>query len=319
MVEPSTVSAALTILRGAGVSVINGNLSDWTLRMPDGTHRVVQAKAFSRNPGPSFFRSAGPTNSHNHVLIITTAGSPFLVKEAHDGKIDLVEVNSGAVIINGYEWTKPKPSQEPKGSAKPAWGRWGLMRALYISLDPQSQVELARSVGISQSAVSMILRDLHDVTHNERGWQAKDKEHLLRAWRDTYPGPRGASTYWYGLSSITQQAQGATQVADELEIRHLVTGDVAADEMAPWRLPTSAHIYLDEFVDFSVMNLTPTDPAEATLVATVPDDPTIWHTAQYRRSPATSADPLIVYWDVLHSIGPDAEEAAAKVLEAIPT
>lgn len=163
------------------------------------------------------------------------------------------------------------------------------------------------------------LRDLQDVAHDEHGWRSTDKRHLFQIWRDSYPGPGGAATYWYGVGAISQQASTANQIADELEIKHLATGDAAADEYAPWRLPARAHIYVDELVDFSVMNLTPADATEATLVATVPDDPTIWHTARISGSSPTSADPLIVYWDVLHSTGPDAEEAANKVLETIPT
>jgi hypothetical protein len=278
----------------------------------------VNVKAFSRNPSLSWLHQARISHPDRRLLLIVDATSSQLEDYARQNPVDIVNVRSGTVVIRNQEWAKPIPSDEPKRSAKPAWGRWGVMRALFISRESRTQAELADCLGISQSAVSVILRDLAYVGHDERGWHVTNKDEIFRAWRETYSGPGGTSTYWYGLSDISQQAVGAVEVADELQIKHLTTGDIAADEYAPWRLPARAHIYVDEIVDFSVMNLTPADPADATFVATVPDDPTIWHTA-YSLGPApTSADPLIVFWDVLNSVGPDAEEAAMKVLEAIP-
>lgn len=318
MSEPSVTSAAISLLRRAGIVVTSGGLLDWTLRLPDGTHQLVQVKTYSRNPSVRALEQMRAGHPQQRMLLVLDAPSPQLEHYARQNAIDVVNVRSGTIIVKNREWTRREASEEIKRTAKPAWGRWGLMRALYISTTPRTQSELAYYVGISQAAVSLTLRDLAQVGHDERGWHATNKEQMLRAWRDTYSGPGGTSTYWYGLASVSQQAADAALVASELQVKHLVTGDTAADEYAPWRLPVTAHLYVDEIVDFSVVNLTPADPADATLVATVPDDPTIWHTAHLLSSSPTTADPLIVFWDVLNSAGPDAQDAAIKVLEAIP-
>jgi hypothetical protein len=318
MSEPSVTSAAVSLLRRAGIAITSGGRLDWTLRLPDGTHQTVRVKTYSRNPSVGALEKMQAGHPQQRMLLVLDSPSPQLEDYARHDAIDVVNVRSGTIIVKNREWTRREISEEIKRTAKPAWGRWGLMRALYLSQTPRTQSELAAFVGISQPAVSLILRNLPQVEHDDRGWRATDKQQLLRTWRDTYAGPGGTSTYWYGLADVSRQAADAGQVASELQIEHLATGDTAADEYAPWRLPVRAHLYLDEIVDFSVMNLTPADPADATLVATVPDDPTLWHTARIVNSSPTIADPLIVFWDVLNSAGPDVQEAAAKVLEAIP-
>ncbi|WP_146069443.1 hypothetical protein [Cryobacterium sp. Y11] len=70
-------------------------------------------------------------------------------------------------------------------------------------------------------------------------------------------------------------------------------------------------------IDFTVVGLTPAPPSEATLTVVIPADFTIWTTARILSLPSQCVDPLIAYWDLAHSGGPDANEAADMILRKI--
>jgi hypothetical protein len=314
--EPSLTSSAIEVLRTSGILVTEGTINDWTIRLPDGNHHVVEVKSFHRLPTLKWMLDHSNSHPDRNILLLARKGSRQLQDEALRGSFDLVDLGSGAIVISGQMWSEA-PQAEAKRSAKPAWGRWGIMRTLYLSRVPLTQTELAEYVGVAQSAVSQTLKNLNQVRRTERGWIADDRDGLLEAWQDEYRGAAGTSTYWYGLSETRNQAEKAMDLASELQVSHLLTGDLAADQYAPWRLPAMSHIYVEEIIDFTVVGLTPAKEDGATFVATIPGDPTVWRTAHLPATVAGLADPLITYWDVAHSGGPDALEAAEKILEAI--
>ncbi|MCB8914036.1 hypothetical protein KUG88_28460 [Rhodococcus rhodochrous] len=150
----------------------------------------------------------------------------------------------------------------------------------------------------------------------EHGWLAASPKELLEEYLTDYPGPGGVVTYWYGLDPVIEQTTAAVEFCARQEISVLVGGDAAADVYAPWRLPTRALLYTDRFVDLSAAGFSPATEAEYTLVVQVPADPTLWRTAVISES-ALLADPLITAGDVLRTGGPDATEAADRVLATI--
>ncbi len=113
----------------------------------------------------------------------------------------------------------------------------------------------------------------------------------------------------------------------------VLTGDVAADVYAPWRLPAVAGLYSSELLDFTVAGFTPATDVEYTLVVTVPQDSTLWQTAAVAAqptvrvdpaaavdgAPVVRVDPIIALHDVLGSPGPgpDAAEAGEHLRRAI--
>jgi hypothetical protein len=153
------------------------------------------------------------------------------------------------------------------------------------------------------------------------GWVADDWDALLDWWLTTYPGPGGITTYWYGLTSPREQAGAVIAALADGERRVAVSGDVAADEIAPWRRPGRAVIYAEirdgkDGPDLTATGLTPSGPAEATLELIVPADPGVWVAPSPTGAESTLplADMLQVFWDVRRAPGADSDQALAALL-----
>jgi hypothetical protein len=130
-------------------------------------------------------------------------------------------------------------------------------------------------------------------------------------------------TYWYGLDSVTVQVRRAVELGEELTIRVLASGEVAADAMSPWRVPSSGLVYSEELIDLSVVELTQATANEATLTLRVPADPTVWTTALWwsqageeSRSGIPTADPVVTLADLATASGVD-DEAAERLKDWI--
>ncbi|MFD9666728.1 hypothetical protein ACFWAY_34820 [Rhodococcus sp. NPDC059968] len=250
--------------------------------------------------------------------------------------MDLVAVEEGCVVILGTEYADPASTEA--GSEDRAlrrgrrpWTRWAVERLLMLAEQPLTQVELAAGLQATQQSVSHVLRGHRFAARTDRGWVIGQRAEALDGLLAEYPGPGGVSTYWYGLDPAVRQAEAATTWCAERGVGCVLTGDVAADVYAPWRLPAVAGLYSSELLDFTVAGFTPTTDAEYTLVVTVPQDPTVWHTAaavaqqQAARVdpaavdavPPVRVDPIIALHDVLASPGPDAAEAGEHLRRAI--
>lgn len=232
------------------------------------------------------------------------------------------------------------------------WGSLTVVRRL-LERPAVTQKALAALAHVSQPRVSQTLRALADkqlVARSAAGWIVRDFDRLLLLWLDIYPGPGGISTYWYGLDSPRSQAQAVIRLltklansspaldhepgASEREPSAVVSGDVAADIVAPWRSPTRAVIYARSGVDLTRVGLTPAGAEEATLELIVAQDPGVWPSElsspfkgtsdDQKREPAEHgepriplADPLQILWDVRRVPEPDTEEAVAELSEAL--
>jgi hypothetical protein len=183
-----------------------------------------------------------------------------------------------------------------------------------------TQAEMAEFAGISQGRISQALhqlRELHLAERTDQGWSAPDHALAVSWWVAHYPGPGGLRTRWYGLDPVVRQAHRAHELLAAHGARPAVSGDVAADLVAPWRVPRHALLYAERGADLAEIGLTPADPANATLTLVVPADPAVWPIG---RTPhlievdgigeMARAGALQVLWDLLGSPGPDAQEAA---------
>jgi hypothetical protein len=209
-----------------------------------------------------------------------------------------------------------------------------------------TQKTLAALANVSQPRVSQTLSTLADqrlVARGDAGWVVRDVDGLVQFWLDSYPGPGGISTYWFGLDPPRAQAQavigllakrpGGEQHSAEGEPMAVLSGDVAADIVAPWRSPMRAVVYARRGADLSGVGLTPAGADEATLELIVPEDPGLWPPASPPTTRSTGrrgagaatgtqpsmpvADLLQVLWDVRRAPGPDSGEAAARVWELL--
>jgi hypothetical protein len=193
-----------------------------------------------------------------------------------------------------------------------------------------SQGTLAEHARVTQGRVSQALTTLVDAGLVSRTsvagrprWQAADWDKLADWWLDTYPGAGGLTTYWYGLADPAEQARAVVSRMRGSGVPAAVSGDVAADVLAPWRRPGRAVLYADlaghpAAADLTAAGLTPSGPEEATLELVVPADHGVW--PRHQAHPNTDlplADGLQVLWDVRRSPGSDADQAVAALRAAL--
>lgn len=209
-----------------------------------------------------------------------------------------------------------------------SYGRFALMRLLLTTSEPWSQSDLADAVGLTQPRVSQVLRQLSTagLAHRQQGhrgrWLTPEWNALLDHWLDTYPGPGGVTTYWYGLDTVEVQAREvikllskSTPHANNLPV---ASADAAAEFIAPYRRPLRALIYSKIGADLQPLGLTPAQESASTLALVVPDDSSVWPRLEqlhwlHPDAPFGIADPVQVIWDLLQAPGSDADQAAQAV------
>lgn len=346
------ISKVWDALNNAGVSVRPIDAQHLELRHGSRVEQVL-TQAFPRGLHPSDvvaivnrYREPGllvlPAATAEVRSTIERAGWSWLVTDAK-GTHGVLWFDGEAVTVGGDRKEEPPA----RGPGPIPWGTLTVVRRL-LDQPVATQKVLAALSHVSQPRVSQVLDALVDrqlVARRGRGWVICDFDRLLRWWLDNYPGPGGISTYWYGVGSPRDQAQAALRllatVVDATPAAHrqkapedtpvgVLSGDVAADLLAPWRIPTRAVIYARTGADLTDIELTPVTAQDATLELIVPQDPGVWPSASShppgpagpggdavraaQDEPSTPiADPLQVLWDVLRTPGSDSSEAAAHL------
>jgi hypothetical protein len=277
----------------------------------------------NRHPGPALL-----------VMPSATPAARATAEAAHwswlvaDGRS-----TTGILRIGGHRITVDSRAETPerlrRRPGRVPWGTFALVRRL-VERPYASQQQLAALSGISQPRASQTLRALMDrrlVTRTAAGWAIRQVDEIVQWWLDSYPGPGGISTYWYGLDQPLEQARNVVGLLDarlrplspELPVA-LVSGDVAADFIAPWRSPSRAVIYARNGLDLTEAGLTPAGINQATLELILPQDPGLWPTSDLARQIQRGlplADPLQVLWDLRRSPGSDTDEAVARLRQTL--
>ncbi|BDB63543.1 hypothetical protein [Rhodococcus sp. RDE2] len=324
MSEVSQVfSDALELLRRAGIRVLSGSLETVELGLPDGRELSAAAMVHRRPPTPSALAGlCSDPAAVSRPLVVAPRATAHLRRLASRGQMDVIGVDEGLIVFDGvrYRPDGDSPRQTPAARVvrgRRPWVRWALERLLLVTGVPVTQRELASMLEVSQQAVSLALRQCRHVHRTADGWVAGSRADLLSEHLADYPGPGGATMYWYGLDPVVAQATAVVEFCSGQGAAVLVSGDPAADVYAPWRLPTRAVLYTDQFVDLAPAGFAPATAAEHTLALRVPADPTLWRTAAAAGEPVLLADPVITVHDVLRGPGADVQEAAEHLLTAI--
>lgn len=277
---------------------------------------------------PSLRRAAGA-----HLLVIAesmsqqsatrlkTAGHSWLTR-----RLGRRRGAAGELHVGGH-WVKlgsEHPPSVPARRGRPPRDRARVVQTL-LEAGSATQRGLADNVQVSQALVSTTLTHLQDQGLVTTGlgrpvcWRITDWDALVDHWLDLFPGVRGIPSYWYSLAPVKEQAARAL---DALGKRSTMTGLVAADEIAPWAVPATAHVYARHGVDLHASGFVPSLPHEATLVVTVTDDavvhPGVEAVRWVRRmgpsvAPERLAPPLIILWDLTRSADLDADKAADRL------
>jgi hypothetical protein len=189
-----------------------------------------------------------------------------------------------------------------------------------------TQTAIADAAKLTQSRVSKTLAVLKGAGHTHRGaggWTVTDWQALADWWLARYPGPGGITTHWYSLDSLADQvetAAGAYQASHPgSDIR--LSGDSAADLLAPWRRPARTVLYVTRPLNLAGHGfVAAAGLADATLSVTLPVDPGVWLATPLpagMHAPVPVTDGLQVVYDVLDAGGSDAVEAGQRLRDVL--
>ncbi|AKN18642.1 hypothetical protein B586_10450 [Mycobacterium haemophilum DSM 44634] len=185
-----------------------------------------------------------------------------------------------------------------------------------LTRDHLRQRDIAAAIAVSQQAVSKMAEK--DPLPDTPMAEAARREFMMKL--ASVPADSGlVETYWYGMDPVVEQVRSATRLGAELTVPILAGGEVAADVLQPWRIPTRGLVYAKELVDLSEFGLVEATAEEATLTVRVPADPTVWTTASWwlrvsdtQRSDIITVDPVIALQDL--SDGADLGDGAPQRL-----
>jgi hypothetical protein len=142
-------------------------------------------------------------------------------------------------------------------------GKATAVRHLYMAMEPVTQVDLAAHAGVSQPVVLQYLSSLRangDVSFEDPGWLATRAQLSDSHWQG-YASRFATQSCWYRIDSLAAQV--------------VVSGDVAADAVLPWKVPVVAIVYGtvgDELMDQLRFVRSDSAAAATILVRPVPDD-----------------------------------------------
>jgi hypothetical protein len=208
---------------------------------------------------------------------------------------------------------------------RPGWGVFSVVRALLAAEGDIQQAAIAAQAGVTQARVSQALGELASlnlVTRLATGWTIRDRAAIVAWWRSRYPGPGGISSHWFGPDSVVEQAYRVHRLLADTGARPAISGDVAADLVAPWRTPQHALLYAERGADLTSTGLTPADPGDATLTLILPADRTVWSISENPTvvtltgyGAVVRAGALQVLYDLDHADGPDHSDASQAWLD----
>lgn len=322
-------TAVWRVLIDAGIAVIPLDADHVELRHDTcrGSLRVVSSSSVL-NPGDI----AALRNQHREPLLVIVPSATPSVRAAIENYgwswlVDSGRQVTGMLRLAGRQFCIGTPetdraSQRIRPGRVP-WGTYTLVRRL-AERPWARQQQLASLAGVSQPRVSQAVAALTAqglVHRTPAGWDVTDIDKVFQWWLRSYPGPGGLRTLWYSLEPPVKQAETVMTLLTGAGVgRTAVSGDVAADVVAPWRSPRRAVVYAQSGVDLTAAGLTPADEDDATLELIVPKDPGVWpclSVVEEQPAIVSLADSLQILWDVSRAPGADKDEAVQRLQRAL--
>lgn len=207
----------------------------------------------------------------------------------------------------------------PKG-----WAGLQVVRTLIAEPpDPVRTSTLARAAGISAPRTSQVLHQLQ--THGyiskrpDGAWDV-DRITLLDLFLQEYPGPGGDHRHFYALDI----GAATRTIAGHRELEPVISGDVAADLLAPRRRPSHliAYVHQGSIDESDILVVSAATEANVTVIR--PLDTSVFPVEPLQPSMATPAislaHPTQVAWDLQRLSGQDRlehlEELKAWILRS---
>ena len=317
-----------TLLRSLDVTVTEGAVRGaWVTHLPDGSEfNLAPLPAVSHIDSRTARRALAQRHVGLRPLLVGATASRPVWDRARRGEVDVLTADPLMLIVKGSvvevaepSLSTPRTAPRRRTPGRLPWVRWALVRFLFLVRRPVRQGEIAAVIGVSQQSISLAAKQLQPfVADRGHGLQVTKPDALLEQWLADYPGPGGHEFGWFSLAPISEQVAAAVDTMGAANSDPLVSGDVAVDILAPWAPPTRGLVYAHSPIELPRNEFVPAPLEESTLVARIPQDPTVWRTAQWHSShtqphalPCT--DPLIVLWDLHSSNSTDSDQAAATL------
>ncbi len=297
----------------AGVQVLTGDAHSITYRV-DGhavTADLILAERVASSAGVLGHARRRP--GHRVLVVCETISTPARSALLADTDVDLSVGSTGELVLSGKIFRAPA-STTPAATER-SWRRRAAERVCVLARERLRQVDIATAVAVTQQAVSK-MTDKEPLPETPMTEAARRE---LLAKLSSVPADDGlVETYWYGMDPIADQVRHASRLGAELTVRILAGGEVAADVLQPWRVPTRGLVYSEELVDLSDFGLVEATAEEATLTVRVPADPTVWTTAAWwqrvsdAQSDINTVDPVVALQDL--NAGADLGDGAPQRL-----
>ncbi|GFG70310.1 hypothetical protein [Mycolicibacter senuensis] len=164
------------------------------------------------------------------------------------------------------------------------------------------QHDIAAALGVSRPALAQIVGR---VPLPQTPMPPAERRKCLAAlW--PFPVEGGLTeTYWYSVDPVVEQVRSSIEFGGERAVRLLAGGEVAAEVLRPFLLPTRGLVYATQLIDLAACGLVEVSAEEATLTVRVPADPTVWATASWwnrvtdgEHACVSMVDPVVVLEDL---------------------
>jgi hypothetical protein len=272
----------------------------------------------TRSPGPAQVVQAAADASTQRLpgQLIAPKASPAAQEAARRAGVSLLlapdsigQLTRGHLITpSGDLLTLAETTVTPARPGPRPWATIAIATYL-LEGNATTQDALAGCAGVSQARISQVLHDLeHWVQRTDRGWTATDTAGLTQ-WLAEQPPPGRTTTTWLGLADPSPTATAVSHWLTARNVSYALSGDVAADLLAPWSRPSRALVYVDQALDLTSLGLTPAPPDAATLELVVPDDPYVLRDARQLLSDLVIAHPWRIWADTVARGRTDAADA----------
>ncbi len=306
-----------------------GTRADVALSGPGMARTIVEVKRLARPLQPSAVRRLAEQAERSsadapvHLLLIAPAASPQARAAAEETGASLLVAREGAPVegfLRAGDGTTIHLAATEHDSAPPLargrvpWGTYSVVFALLEAPAPD-QHALAARAGVGRARVSQILSSLGGLAERSAtGWAPTDSRALAGWLADHYPRRPLLATTWASLDPPVTAAEAISAHLDGLGIEHAVSGDVAADRLAPWARPTSAWLWCAAPVDLQPAGLTPAPADAAGVTLAVSEDPYLLPSAHRAGADLPMLPAWRVWVDLVHQ---DHQAAADALADAI--
>lgn len=241
------------------------------------------------------------------AVISAERASPHAISWAH-AHPEVTLVLDNQVVLDGVVHQLDDAAPAPlRRRGPPPYARYATARALLSGASRNDQIRLAELAGVTQGSVSNALRRIPATQDPGAAF-----DELVR----DYPGPGGQTYYWWSSQPVNEQASHLA------ERGALLSGDFAADRIAPWRMPERVVAYVHAPLDLSAAGYVLADSGDFTTLVNVPADPTLWATAKTWSAIDDDndddvADPVITAHDVIRTATTGDDDEAVEKLRSI--